>query len=40
MNKIIQDYKDENFMRGEMLLYGIIAPFVVFVACFLAGAIE
>ncbi len=39
MNKIIEDFKDENFTPREYVVYGIIAPVILFAACALSNLI-
>lgn len=39
MNKIIEDYKRENFTARECVVYGIIAPIILFAACILSNLI-
>ncbi len=39
MNKIIEDYKRENFTPREYVVYGIIAPVSLFAACILSNLI-
>lgn len=39
MNKIIEDIKGEKFTAKEYVLYGIVAPTLVFMACVLSELI-
>ncbi len=39
MNKIIEDFKDEGFTTREYVIYGIIAPVILFAACIISEII-
>lgn len=39
MKPIIEDYKSENFTAREYVVYGIIAPVLLFTACIVSELI-
>lgn len=39
MNKILEDYKSENFTKREIITYGVLAPLALIAACALSEII-